>query len=728
MFHNAKWITASQYPYLLPANANTIVRSAYVRKEFPLEPGFVCAQLTVCALGLGVVYLNGQPVTDDVLTTPFTAYDRRIIYNTYHVTQLLRSGSNCIAVHLGNGFYNNNMHTWNDLMAPWRDVPKVQLSLRVLYPDQREVYMDSDRTFRGCLGPVLFNHMRQGEVYDARLEQPGFSEAGFCDDHWEPVKRIHPPGGLPEPADQPPIRVTAEYAPVCCRHGIYDFGVNISGWVKIRVRGEAGTRIILTYDERLNDDGTALYSAWKFAQLPELKKRAWRGSNAFSLIEGLPDHRDEYILKGGEEEIWSPSFCYHGFRYVKAENAPEDFSITAQFVHTDFQKLGTFTSDCELLNRLHEMSVRSLLSNNVGIPTDCPHREQNGWPGDALLASRQAFFNYDMYDFYRSWLRNYKTVQRPDGQLPALLPTAGWGFNWGPSTSIDTIIIRLPYYGWLATGRTEMIEDLWENMVRYFAYMDAIAEDGIIEYGLPADWSCSNLIHPCPIGARDTADICHSLHIMAKLACITGRNPQYWQDRAEYYKAAWRREFWSKQELRCSQTFLAIALHSDILEETEIPDAAAMLAGHIAEQDFHFNCGIDGVSRMFSVLSETGYIEHLYKAALNPTYPSYAFWVQSGLTTLPEDWDMSQSQNHQLFSEIDHWLYRYVGGIRYTDAGLLIAPIPLKEVGYVKVTHNGICVERNGSSVTVTLPCNARIQIGNTDTIAEPGTHSYSFL
>ncbi len=730
MFNKAKWITANFYPDMFPNNADSIVRSAYLRKEFILNKAVKSAQLIICALGLGVYYINGKKVTEDVLATPYTAYDKRVICSKYPVTDLVKEGKNCIAVHLGNGFYNNNMESWKDKMAPWRDVPKVILSLHVIYSDETEEYIDSDKTFKTKDGPVLFNHMRQGEVYDARFEAKGFCEYGFDDGDWEYAKRANHPGGVYDTTTAPPIRIKEEYKPVDYKNGIYDFGVNISGWVQIKVKGERGRKITLSYDECLSDDGTDLYAVWKFPQLTDEERPHWRASNALVLIEGLEyAHKDEYILKGGDEEIWTPTFCYHGFRYVKVENAPADFEITAQFVHTDLETVGTFECSDDILNKIHDLSIRATLSNNVGIPTDCPHREQNGWPGDARLASRQMYLNFDVHEYFKNWIINYKDVQRPSGQIPCLIPTASWGFNWGSSSITDSAVIMFPYFAYLYTGKTETAEQMWDAMTRFVRYMDkeVADEDGIIEYGLPSDWSCSNLLHPCPIAAVDTAALYDDCIHIAKLAKAIGKDDGEWLELAEKYKSAWRREFLHRTELRESQTFLANALYYGVLEGEEIKKAADELAELIKKQDYHFNCGVCGVSQAMFVLSDNGYTDVVYKAITNKTYPSYAYWVYSGLTALAEDWDMSQSKNHQMFSEVDRWLYNYLGGIKHTDNGVLIEPLKIEGIDYVKATHKGIIVERNGSNVKVTLPHKAKIKIGNTEEEVLAGEYEFEF-
>ncbi len=728
MFNNARWISAKFYPDMLTANAEEVVRSAYLRRVFAVNKKVSTAELTICALGLGVYYINGQKVTEDVLCTPYTIYDKRVCVNKYDVTHLLKEGDNCIAVHLGNGFYNNNMESWKDKMAPWRDIPKLILSLHITYTDGTEEYLDSNRTFKSYPGPVMFNHMRQGEVYDARYDEEGFSKADFCDDHWEYARRANHPGGVYELTNMPPITVAEEYSPIGCENGIYDFGVNISGWVKIKVKGERGTKIRLSYDERLSDDGKHLYASWKFPQIPDDQKVHWRGSNALALIEGLPyAHIDEYILKGGEEEIWSPSFCFHAFRYVKIENAPKDFEITAQFIHSEFEKIATFESSNEILNKLYDMANRSFLCNNVGYPTDCPHREQNGWAGEGLYGSMHGLISFDIKNYYKGWLRNYRDLQRPSGQIPVMLPTAYWGYNWALSMGGDITLVKIPYFTYLCTGDKSLIEESWDVMCKYVEYMENVTEDGVLEYDLSADWSSPGNIAVCPPAARDTAMAYDFLVTMSKLAKIIGKDEKIWLEKAEKYKKTWRDVFLTREELHESQTFMLIAVYTGVLEPFEEKQFIEKIAQHIKKLDYHFNCGVESTLRMFVVLSENGYMDYVYKAVTNETYPSYAYWVKSGLTTLPEDWDMSQSQNHQSFGVINYWLYCYVGGIRHTDDGILIEPIKLQDVDYVKVTHKGIEVERNKDEVKVTLPSKARVKIGETDKEFDAGTYMFSF-
>lgn len=727
MFHHAKWTTSSFYRDMYtPRSEEATVRSAYVRKEFEVTKPVKSAELYICALGLGTYTINGEAVTDGVLSTPFTVYDKRVLYHCHEITHLLKDGTNCLGIHLGNGFYNNNMEAWKDKGASWRDVPKVIFSIHMVYEDGTEGYVDSDSTVKTFPGPALFNHMREGEMFDARLLEEGFDKPGFDDAHWLPAKKIHAPGGKMEPVKIPPIRIVRELKPVQYKNGIYDFGVNISGWAKIKVKTEAGREITLRFDECLNEDGTKLNCERVFHSEKEMY--TWHGVNSVQQREYLEfAHKDIYIAKGGAWEEWHPSFCYHGFRYVKVENAPEDFEITAQFVHTDLEEVGTFWCNDEKINILHDMSIRSLLSNNVGIPTDCPHREQNGWAGDAYYASGCGFINYDMYDYFKSWILNYKDLQRTSGQLPAMIPTAAWGFNWGSSPLTDGAIMKIPYNGWLYTGRTDMIEELYENMAAYLEYVESIAEDGLVEYGIFADWSWNGATVTYPVVVRDTLVTYYNCMLMSKLSNIIGKPSEYWIEKAQYYKMAWKKHFAEQEELWKSQTFLVQSIYYGIWDGEETSKALKALVKLIEEADYHFSTGVCGCFCMLTVLSENGYGELLYKMIMNETYPSYWYWVKNGLTTMAEDWDMTRSQNHQMFCEVDHWFYRYVGGIKFTDEGLCIQPMKLDAVSEVKVKHRDITVEIHGEDVTVTVPCKAHIKIGNVDTFVEKGNYHYTW-
>lgn len=698
MFENAKWISGAGEPFK-PSD-----QSFLFRKSFHVDSSVKRVDLHICALGLGVYTINGSRVTKDVLCTPFTRYDKRVIYQSYDITGLIRNGENVIGVHAGNGFYNNNMNTWNDRMAPWRDNPKLIAVIMIEKEDGKRERVLSDSTWKWVPGPCVYNHMRQGEMYDAALMKERFDQPGYDDSVWENVIIAHAPGGILEPMDMPSIRVVERLAPKKKIGNIYDFGANISGWVKIRGKGEKGRKITLTYDELLWTD-----------------ESQFRGIAAFTYVEKSPlKQQDIYIMKGERQEEYSPDFCYHGFRYVRVENEPGDFEIEAQVVHTDLPVTGSFTCSDAMLNQIHEASRRSTLTNYFGIPTDCPHREQNGWTGDALLSSDQSLMNFDMVQAYRKWLHDFKDAQRPSGQLPGIIPSAGWGYNWGSGPAWDSALIQIPWKVWLFTGKTDLILDMWDNMCSYMEFMDSMAQEDIVAYGL-GDWCQPKEQTACPVAVTDTSYYYADNCLMAKMAKITGRDGSAWVRKAEQIRNAWRSRFLHDPKLAGYQTFWACAITQELLDEKETKWAVEELVKLTVQNGFHIACGTLGVKFMFSALSENGYADVVYKMVTNPEYPSYAYWMNHGMTTLCETWDMKESCNHHMYSEVDNWFFRYIGGIRFEEEGLKIEPCLLPEIESFKAVHKEIAVERKKDVLKVNVPVDAKVIIKEKQYLVKPG-------
>ncbi len=702
MFHNAKWIGS---------RSNDMDRSLYFRHEFDINEKIAHATLVITALGLGVCEINGQNVTDEVLTTPFTRYDKRYVYREYDVTDLLSIGKNAIGVHVGNGFYNNNILTWADVGAAWRDKVKLRACLKIDCENGDTLYVETNRKdWKIRPGACIYNHMRQGELYDAREAAIGYSLPDYDDSNWEIAAMAHEPGGIPIPMEIPPIRVIRTLEPVSFQNGIYDFGENTSGWARIRLTGEVGREVRMIYAERLTEDGTDIDNV---------------NINRFN-PDGRLKHEDIYICGGKENEEYAPSFCYHGFRYIKVENAPENFKLHVEVVHTDLQKIGSFTCNDRILNLIHEASIRSTLTNYHGIPTDCPHREQNGWTGDAQLSAEQALLNFDIADAYRKYLRDIMDSQRASGQLPGIAPTSNWGYsNGGPAW--DSIIYLLPYYVYTATGDRRMIEEGFDAMNLYFDYLDRSADDYIVTFGL-GDWCHPTATWmPDTMSFTSTAFFYHDACLMAKMARLLGRDPSHYEESAEKVKKAWRETFLHDEKLHVYQTFFACILYYGLFDgEEEAKWALDSLVRLIRENGGRFSCGILGIKYAFNVLSERGYMDLIYDAVTSPECPSYAYWINQGLTTFCENWNAkNNSLNHHMFSEVDRWFYRYIGGIRLDEDGLRIKPLPLKAVTSFKATHREIAVELENGIYTVKIPSQAEIIFGENTYKLDRGTYRF---
>ena len=707
MLKDAKWITMKYPQKKRTEEYNNDDSSVLFRKEFVVEKNPSKVTLFICALGIGECFINGENVTEDVLTTPYTIYDKKVIYQTYDVTHLVKMGDNAIGVHVGNGMYNDNLPTWKDSVAPWKHSPKLIAKIVITYSDMTDEEIVTNSKWKVNYGPCIYNHARQGEVYDANLKSDGFDKAGFDDSLWDEATLTAAPGGKLSDEKTVPIRVVETIEPICFKDGFYDFGKNYSGRIRVRLKGEKGQKVVFSYLERT------------FEPDPQTS------NNMYLEKYNMPIVNKNIFICSGKEEEYYPAFEYYGFRYVKVENAPEIMDIKAEFICSDLKVVGTFTTSDEILQKIHNASVQATRSNFVGIPTDCPHREQNGWTGDALCSCDQSLMNFDMTLAYRKWLGDFKDVQRPSGQLPGIIPSAGWGYVWGSGPAWDSSLILIPYKTYLHTSDTEIIEYMWDTMEKYMDFIVSMSEDYLVNFGL-GDWCHPRPEHMIPTIITDTAFFYADSVAMMKMAKVTGRDCEKWEKLSENIRDAWRKNFLDREEHKKYQTFYAMGIYYELFSEDERFEYAKKLSELVKENDYHIDTGILGAYVIFSALSEYGYADVLYKMVTNPTCPSYAYWVNSGMTTLCERWDMSYSQNHHMYSEVDNWFYRYLGGIKYTDEGLLISPCYLEEVEKVSVCHKGIAVERNEREVKVTLPVSARVKIGDFDGMVEPGEYTYT--
>ncbi len=700
-FKNCKWISK-----------NVGDNSLMLRKTFEAVDGVEKATLYCCGLGQAVYYINGSRVTDNVYVTHFTSYDKRVLYNVFDVTTLVTSGKNAIGVHLGNWYYNDCNAGWNRNTATWRAKPKLLLALYVQFKNGQECVIRTNSSWKACSGPLVFNNMLAGEIYDARLLHRGWNLADFDENEWESAEVCAGPGGILDYIDMPPVRVVRKILPEAIGGGVYDCGESISGRARVKVKGKSGDEIIIKYGEYIEADGSFSERINMYAQT-ELK------------------HTDKYILSGDGHEEYAPDFVYHGFRYVKISGNAKLREVSFEVIHNDFDTIGEFECSDEILNQIHAASVRSTLTNYLDIPTDCPHREQNGWTGDALVSCEQALMNFEIKDAYKKWLTDFKDVQRPNGQLPGIIPTSIWGYNWGSGPAWDSAIIMIPYQVYQSTGDKSLIALMWDNMKLYMEYLLSMEEDYIVDFGL-GDWRPPyNEDLKCPVRVTSTAFFYADAVIMARCSRLMG-DADIYTELAEKVRESYRRHFLNDEAFFISQTFFACGIYYGLYNADEIPEAAHRLAQLVIENDYHIDCGILGTKYIFTALSENGYSDVLYKMITNPTCPSYAYWLGCGLKNLCEAWHLVDrygdldSLNHHMFSEVDNWFYKYVAGIRISEEGVVIKPCFIKALKWVKASHRGICVYWDNESLTVNTDTSARVVIDGREYDIEKGEHKFS--
>lgn len=629
--------------------------SPLFRKTFDARKPVKSATVTVCGLGYYELHINGERVGDHVLDPLFTRYDRTALYVTHDVTDKIRDGRNAIGVMLGNGWF--NMHArcvWNFDIAPWRKNPRLLLNLRVEYEDGSVECVATDKSWKTAPGPVVHDSVRTGEFYDARLELPGWDEPDFDDAGWVRAAIVDSRTTL-RAQQANPNRITETITPVTITEpspGIYvvDMGRNISGWTQISAEGPAGTTITMRHDERLTPDG-----------LVDQQQNA-------SLTYSGEFQTDKYTLKGVGTETWEPRFTYHGFQYVQVEGYPGKLTadkIRGRVVHTAFPSNGKFECANDILNKTQRNTLWAYVGNFVGIPTDCPHREKNGWTGDAQLAAEQALFNFNSVTNYEKWMDDFRDEQRDSGELPGIVPTSGWGYGIGPAW--DSAYVLIPWYVYVYCGNTRVLEENFDNMVRFVESMRARAKDNILDYGL-GDWVPPKDSKETPVAVTSTGYYFVDVSLLSEMARILGRREE--QDEyaalAEEIRKSFNAKFYDAaggMYAGDTQAAYACALYQGLASPEATPKAVANLLRELARHDGHLACGILGAKYVMNALADNGHVDEAYAAATKTTFPGWGYWIEQGATTLWEQWDGENSQNHVMFGDISAWCYKYLAGI-----------------------------------------------------------------
>lgn len=665
---------------------DTLMNAApFLKRDFRCQSKVAKARLYVSGVGYHETYINGKKVGDHVLDPAFTRYDKTVLYTIFDVTDLLLTGSNTIGTILGNGWYNMPTRSvWGFDKADWRQQPALKAQLEITYEDGRTETIVSDNNWKATLSPIRFNSVFQGEVYDARLEKPGYYAVGNNDLKWQSVNVVAGPKGKLEPQQMPPIREIYEITPVAItepQKGKYvvDLGKNISGYIKLRVKAKAGTRISIKYGERL--------TATKLVDQEHIAMYAF----------DKPFQTDTYIARGtGEEEVWSPRFTYHGFQYMEIEglpDRPEPDKVKAVVVHTDFETIGSFKSSNTLLNQIYGNTVNSYLTNYHGYPTDCPHREKNGWTGDAHLASEVAMYSFNVQSAYQKWLNDIADEQRPSGEVAGIVPTAGWGYFFGNGPAWDCSLFLIPWYIYSYTGDRSAIESLYPSIRRYVDFLSTKADSNhIVSWGL-GDWCPAKTVTPAEI--TSTAYYYTGARILGQMAEVLGNkeDAQKYGELAKVIGKAFNQKFYKGNGSygNGSQTALACAIYQGLAEE-HLTETLNSLVAMIEANDNHLDCGILGTKYLINALLDNGRGDVAYRIINQRTFPSWGYWVEQGATTLWERWDGENSRNHPMFGDVGAWFYRALGGIRYNENSpgfkeISLKPIFPKDINWNEVRH-----------------------------------------
>jgi alpha-L-rhamnosidase len=684
-------------------------RGMRLRGRVVLDGKPAWARISATALGLYELSVNGARVGDAFFTPGWTSYRKRLQFQTWDVTSLLRPGENVIGATLGCGWYKGDLVGWEKRRGLYGTRTALLLQMHLRGEDGTEKIFCSDEDWKASEGPILYAELYHGETCDARREKPGWDAPGFDDSAWTKAQVIDHDLSTLAPQEGPLVRrqeTLAARSLFTTPKGerVLDFGQNLAGWVRFTVRGAAGQKVVLRHAEILDAEG-----------------------NFFTANLRSAKARVEYVLRGDGQEVFEPHFTFMGFRYVCIDEYPGEPSIdafTAVVVHSDLERTGTFESSHALLNALHRNIHWSLKDNFLDVPTDCPQRDERlGWTGDAQVFARTACFHVGAASFFSKWLGDLARDQRPDGGVPFVVPDVLSGDVLSPDSMLkqshsscgwgDAATI-VPWTLYQCYGDRRVLERQYESMKGWVEYIRAHARNGLLwDTGFHfGDWVAIDAKEGSYFGATPndltaTAFYAHSTDLLARSAAAlekTADAKRYRRLHGEIVNA-FRAEFFTPAGRLAARTQTAhiLALGFGLAPEEHKARTLETLLSLLEENGGHLTTGFLGTPYFCRVLSDNGRLEDAYALLLKEDYPSWLYQVTKGATTIWEHWDGIKpdgsmwspdmnSFNHYAYGAVGDWLYRVAAGLDSDpDAPgykrLIVRPRPGGGLSWAKVEY-----------------------------------------
>jgi len=705
----AKWIGMPNQPEASADHPVAPGPAPYLRREFTITKPVARARVYSSAHGVYKLFLDGKRVSDHVLDPGFTDYKKRIQYQSFDVTSALKPGRHGIGMVVGDGWYVGKVG-WGG-RNNYGKQPLGLAQLEISYADGTRDVIATGPDWKVSSGPILTSDLLDGEQYDARKEMREWSNASFNDSTWVNAY-AEDLGAVPvEAANSQPVKVWKELRPVSVKAidnaTIFDLGQNMVGWARLKVRGNAGEKVTMRFAEMLNPDGTIYTTNLRKARCT-----------------------DEYTLRGGHEEVYEPSFTFHGFRYVELTGypgTPTADAITGIVVGSDTPNAGSFECSNALVNKLQHNIYWGQRGNYLSIPTDCPQRDERlGWMGDAEVFIKTATYNCDVSAFMTKWLNDVQDGQSPEGGFADVSPRIYVG-NGAPAWGDAGVIVPWSVYETYDDRR--ILERHFDSMKKWVDYIHK-SNDNLLwlhhrnnDYG---DWL--NIKEETEKDLLATAFFAHSCDLVARSARVLGRA----SDAEKYGKlfegirtaflTAYVKEDGSVKG--DTQTGYLLALGFDLVPSSLRPALVRHLVSNIEAKGNHLSTGFLGVKLLNNVLSSAGHDDLAYKLLLQESFPSWGYSIRQGATTIWERWDGwtrdkgfqdpgMNSFNHYSLGSVGEWMYSTVGGIRMISPGykkFAIHPVPGKGVTWAKCSYDSmygrIACSWQESQMDVEVPAN----------------------
>ena len=698
------------------------------KKTFKIKKNISLVKLNITAFGVYQAKINGQTVGEYILAPGWTAYDKRLQYQEYDITEMI-SDENEITISIGKGWCVGRLG-WESDTKDWSKEVALLAALEIEYQDGTVESILTDESWQTSKSPILFSELYDGEIYDARVKI----------DHWEDSVVANYSKDILIPQEGEIIKEIEEIEPVELLitpkgERVIDFGQIMTGYVSFKVRGNQGDIVELSHAEILDKDG-----------------------NFYTENLRSADQKLKYIC-GGAEETYKPHHTFQGFRYIRLDSWPTNIKLDdfrGIVVHSEMKRTGSFECSSPLLNKLYNNIIWGQKGNFLDIPTDCPQRDERlGWTGDAQAFIRTASYNFDVERFFQKWLRDLEAEQFDDGGIPHVIPNIlkenGNSAAWG-----DAAVI-CPWQIYLTYGNKDILKEQYDSMQRWINFIRKQGENEYLwntgtHFG---DWLGLDAPEGSYKGSTDehliaTAFYAYSTSLLIKAGKVLEKDMLEYEDLYKNIVLAFRDQYLIDGKLSCNtQTAHVLALYFQLVENKE--QIAQSLANLIQENGNRLTTGFVGTPYLLHVLSDHGFADLAYTLLLREDYPSWLYPVKKGATTVWEHWDGVKpdgtmwspdmnSFNHYAYGAVADWMYGVMAGIN-TDEDkpgfkhIIFKPIVDKRIDYVRgsiETKYGIVSsqwERQNEKVfykfEVPESCTATILIDGKEHQVCGGKHQY---
>lgn len=660
------WLSPTQYSAYSPA----------FRREIRLSRKLIRARVYIAGLGYYQLFVNGQRVGDRELDPLWTDYTKRVLYTAYDVTDMLKNGPNVIGVRLGNGWFIRRFHK----------APQFAMRMHLFYEDGSEEWIDSKPRAQWRVTydtEIRENSIYGGEEIDANYAKPGWNQVGFDMSaqeagEWEIPLDAEPPGGKLVCGASDAIKVVDSRIPVSVQEpspGIYvfDAGQNLVGWVRVTLTGKQGQKVTIRHGEKLDDAG----------MVDMLNLRTATATDTFTL--------------SGKPFEFRPSFTFHGFRYFQVEGLTEKPRLedwVVEVVHSAVDVTGQFTCELELLNQIQTMCHWTERTNLMGLPTDCPQRDERlGWLNDMTVRAEEAVYNFNIHGLYTKWMNDIKDAQ---GKLTgAITDTAPFtGFGRQPADPVCSSYLIIPWLLYQYYGDINILKNHYEGLKAWVSYLDSQTEDGIITYSYFGDWAspagnsiegsngCGAVSAITPGALMSTGYLYYNARLMVKIAGVLKKEEDVkrYECLAERTAEAFQEKFFDETHgyyAGNSQASNVFALYLGLVPENRRREVLKHLLKDIHDNGDKFTTGNQCTKYLFDILSENGFEDLAFQIASDTTYPGWGYMLECGATTVWERWENvtdgpqigMASLNHPMNAVISVWFYKHLCGLRASEAG-----------------------------------------------------------